>query len=75
MIILQAVSEELVQLGDLGRDREVDSSVANLNDQAAEDVRVDLVPDLELLALDVLGLGDGGLETVEGFVVQSLVHA
>ncbi len=69
---LQAVGEELVELGDLGGDGEVDGPVADLDDQAAQDVRVDLVPDLQLLALAVLGLGDDRLETVEGLVVERL---
>ena len=40
---LQGVGQELVHLGDLGRDREVDGPVSNLNNQAANDVSVDLV--------------------------------
>lgn len=39
---LQSVSEELVHLGDLGRDGEVDGPVANLNDESSNDLRVDL---------------------------------
>lgn len=39
---LQGVGQELVHLGDLGRDREVDGPVSDLNNQAADDVRVDL---------------------------------
>lgn len=41
--ILQGVGQELVHLGDLGRNGEVDGTVANLNNQATDDVRVDLV--------------------------------
>lgn len=40
---LQGVGQELVHLRDLGRDREVDGSVSDLNNQAANDVGVDLV--------------------------------
>lgn len=40
---LQGVGQELVHLGDLGRDREVDGPVSDLNNQAANDVSVDLV--------------------------------
>jgi hypothetical protein len=87
---LQGVVEELVHLGNLGRDAEVDCPVANLDDEATNDIRVDLarvntcakgvgeeytygVLDLELLAsTDVARLGDGGLEAVEGLVVQGL---
>lgn len=88
---LQGVGQELVHLGDLGRNGEVDGTVANLNNQATDDVRVDLVAsaycavpldfvlspylvgDLELLALaDVGGLGDGGLKSAQGPVVQRL---
>lgn len=70
---LQGVSEELVHLGNLGRNRKVDGSVANLNNESSNDIRVDLVGDLELLALtNVLGLGDGRFEAVQGLVVQLL---
>jgi hypothetical protein len=87
---LKGVVEELVHLGNLGRDAEVDCPVANLDDEATNDIGVDLagvstcakgageeytygVLDLELLAsTDVARLGDGGLEAVEGLVVQRL---
>ena len=39
---LQSVLEELVELGDLGRDAEVNGPVADFDDQAALDVGVDL---------------------------------
>lgn len=39
---LQSVGEELVHLGHLGRDAEVDCPVADLDDEAAEDISVDL---------------------------------
>lgn len=56
-IYLQAVAEELVHLGHLGGNGEVNGAVADLDDEAAADVGVDLGHDLELLALaDVLGL-------------------
>jgi hypothetical protein len=73
VVYLQSISEELVHLGDLGGDGEIDGALANLNDEATEDIGVDLVGDLELLALaNVLGLGDGGLEAVEGLVIKWL---
>jgi hypothetical protein len=73
---LQGVSEELVHLGDLGGDGKVDGTVANLNNESTNDVGVDGVGDLELLALtNVLGLGNGGLEAVEGLVVQLLLKS
>lgn len=73
MVVLQGVAEELVHLGQLGGHAEVDRPVADLDDQPALDVRVDLVGHLELLALaDVRGLGYGGLESGEGLVVQLL---
>jgi hypothetical protein len=72
-VILQGVRQELVHLGNASRDAEVNGSVANLDDEAANDLRVNLVGDLELLALaDVGGLGDGSLEAVEGLVVEGL---
>jgi hypothetical protein len=70
---LQSIGEELVHLGDARRDAQVDGAVADLDDEPADDVRVDLVGDLELLALaDVLGLGDGGFQTREGLAVEGL---
>lgn len=39
---LQTVSEQLVHLGKLGRDAEVDCPVANLDDETADDIGVDL---------------------------------
>lgn len=41
-IHLQRVSKELVHLGDAARDAEVDGAVADLDDEAADDVGVDL---------------------------------
>lgn len=39
---LQSIGKGLVELGDLGRDAEVDGAVADLQDEAADDVGVDL---------------------------------
>jgi hypothetical protein len=39
---LQRVLEELVHLGDLGRDGKVDGTVADLNNETTTDLRVDL---------------------------------
>lgn len=70
---LQSISKDLVHLGDAGGDGEIDGAVADLDNEASLDIRVDLVGDLELLALaDVLGLGDGGLEAGESLVVKWL---
>lgn len=70
---LQSISEELVHLGDARRNAQVDGAVADLDDKSADNVRVDFVGDLELLALaDVLGLGDGGLEAGQRLVVEGL---
>lgn len=93
-IYLQHVSKGLVELGNLGRNAEVDGAAADFNGQAAEEVGVDLqfklikvsanrkndlgcygtdlADDLELLALAVLGLGDGVLEALEALVVEFL---
>jgi hypothetical protein len=40
---LQNIGKGLVELGDLGRDAEVDGAVAHLQDEAADDVGVDLL--------------------------------
>lgn len=39
---LQSIGQSLVHLGDLGRDTEVDGAVANLDDEAANQVGIDL---------------------------------
>jgi hypothetical protein len=73
LLYLQSVLEELVHLGHLGGDGQVDGAVTDLNDESTADLRVDLGDDLELLALtDVAGLADGGFEAGEGLVVESL---
>jgi hypothetical protein len=72
-IYLQSILEQLVHLGHLGRDGQIDGAVGNLDDEAALDLRVDLGDDLELLAGgDVVGLVDGGFETAESPVVKGL---
>lgn len=74
-LYLQSILEQLVHLGHLGRDGQVDGAVANLNDESATDLGVDLGDHLESLAVeDVLRLGDGGLETAEGPVVEGLLN-
>ena len=42
MVHLQGVRQELVHLGDAGGDAEVDGAVADLDDEPADDVGVDL---------------------------------
>jgi hypothetical protein len=72
-VVLQSVREELVHLGDAGRDAEVDGSVTDLDDESTNNIRVDLVGDLELLTLaDVRGLGDSSLKSVECSLVERL---
>lgn len=69
---LDVVSESLVELGNLVGNGEVNSAVADLDNETTKNVRVDLVGDLEGLALTNEGrLGNGGLETVESLVVES----
>jgi hypothetical protein len=73
-LYLQSVLEQLVHLGHLARDGQVDGAVANLDNEAALDLGVDLGNDLELLALlDVGGLVDGGFEAAEGSAVEGLI--
>lgn len=73
MFYLQSILEQLVHLGHLRRDRQVDGAVANLDNESAADLWVDLGHDLELLAIgDVVGLVDGLLEAAEGSVVEGL---
>ncbi|KAB8338834.1 hypothetical protein FH972_021778 [Carpinus fangiana] len=57
--------------GELPRHAEIDGAVANLDDQAATDIRVDLALVLQLLALpNILALTDGGLKLLEHLSVQ-----
>lgn len=44
VLYLQGVGEELVKLGHLGGDGEVDGSVSDLDNETTEDIRVDLSP-------------------------------
>lgn len=74
LLYLQSVLEELVHLGHLGGDGQVDGAVADFNNKSTTDLGVDLGNDLELLALsDVLRLADGGLEASDGLVVEGLL--
>ena len=76
MDYLQSIGKDLVHLGNASRDGEIDGAVTDLDDEAALDVGVDLVVNLELLALaDVLGLLNSGLEASEGLVVEWLGSA
>src|SRR5271170_1137063 len=68
------LGQNLVHLRDLRADAVVDRAVADLDNQAPDNLRVDLRHDLELLALAVLGLGDRGLEAAEELFVESLQH-
>lgn len=73
VLYLQSILEQLVHLGHLGRDRQVDGAVANLDNESAADLGVDLGHNLELLAVrDVVGLVDGLFEAAEGSVVEGL---
>lgn len=58
---LQSILEQLVHLGHLGRDGQVDGAVANFDNESSLDFRVNLGDNLELLAIgDVVRLVDGG---------------
>lgn len=50
---------------DLALDTEVDSSLADFQDQSTEDLRVDFGHGLELLALAVLGFADGSFQALQ----------
>lgn len=74
-IHLQSISEQLVHLGHLSRNTEIDSTITNLDNQSTLDIRVDLGHDLEFLALaDILGFGDCGFEAGKGAVVEGLYN-
>jgi hypothetical protein len=72
-LYLQSILEQLVHLGHLGGDGQVNGAVADLDDEATTDIGVDLGNDIEFGALgNVLRFADGGLEAVEGPVVEGL---
>lgn len=72
---LQRVPEHLVHLGHLRRHAQVDGPVADLDDEAALDVGVDLGDDLELLALpDVGRLGGALLELADSPGIEGLCN-
>lgn len=50
---LQSIGEELVELGHLAGDGKVDGAVGNLNDETADDLRVDLCTSLAFSASPV----------------------
>jgi hypothetical protein len=75
VLYLQSILEQLVHLGHLRRDRQVNSAVGNLDNDSTTDFRVDLGNDLELLASgNVVGLVDSGFETTESSVVEGLLY-
>ena len=72
-IYLQSILEQLVHLGHLSRDRQVNGAVTNLDNQSTLDLGVDLGYDLELLAVgDVIGLVDSLFKTAESSVIKGL---
>lgn len=70
---LHALLQQLVEFVDLAGNTGVDSTLADLNDQAAEDAGVDVRDDLQLLALAELGLADGSFNALESLRVEFLV--
>lgn len=68
---LNVISKKFVKLSDLSRNTEVDGTITDFNNKTTENIGVDLVGDLKLLALtDKRGLGNRGLETVDGLCVE-----
>ena len=64
--------EKLVQSVDFGGNTRVDGALANFDNETTENGGVDNRNDLELLALAVLGLANGGLNTAESLCVEFL---
>ena len=50
LLYLQSILEQLVHAGHLSGDREIDGAVADFDNEAALNFRVDLGDDLEFLA-------------------------
>lgn len=73
MSSLDSICEKLVKLRNFVGDGKVDGSVAHFNNQTSEDIWVDLVRKLELLALtNKLRLGNGSLKTGKGLFVEGI---
>lgn len=73
-LFLQSLIKHLVHPSNPTRDAEIDSSITEFDDQSTNDIWVDFCHDLQLLALGVLGFGDGGLETGKQFGVEFLFY-
>lgn len=70
---LQSLAQSQVQLGNLGHNRQVDGLVTNVNNQAAQNVWVHLVGDLQgLVTADKARLLDGSLQSLQDLGVQRL---
>jgi hypothetical protein len=69
---LYSITQHLVHSVNLRGNTVIDRPLADLNDQAAQDVWVDFGDNFELLTLGVLGFGDGGLEALLEFIVEFL---
>ena len=72
ILCLQRVGQQLVHLGDFRGHAQVDGPVANFNNEASNNFRVDLLGDLELLSLAEFGLADGGFESLDRLAVEFL---
>lgn len=74
LISLQSLGEELVHLGHLVGDRQVNRAVGNLDDKSTTDLWVDLGHNLERLAASyVFRILDGSLKAADCPVVKGLL--
>lgn len=74
LISLQSLGEELVHLGHLVGDRQVNRAVGNLDNKSTTDLWVDLGHNLERLAAGyVLRVLDGSLKAADCPVVKGLL--
>lgn len=67
-------SDQLVQLGKLSRDSQIDTLISNLNHDTTEDVGLNLVGNKELLTFRKVRLLKRLNNLVQGSLIQSLLQ-
>jgi hypothetical protein len=71
---LHGLLQQLVESADLCCDARIDGSLTDFDDETAKNAGVNVGDNLELLALAILGLADGGFDTAESLLVQFLLN-
>lgn len=69
-VYLDGLVKKSVKSSNLGGDRDVNSSLADLNNETAENVGVDLLVELELTGTNKRRASNSGLDSVESLLVE-----